>query len=84
LKRCTNIGAIEKLRKEGEISDADALEAATVHWLRHTGISDDINKRNRPVAHVRDDAGYSSNTTTDRYNDIELKERHKSAKEKKI
>ncbi len=74
--------SIEKLRKEGSISDADALEAATVHWLRHTGISDDINKRNRPVAHVRDDAGHGSSATTDRYNDIELKERHKSAKGK--
>jgi hypothetical protein len=59
---------IERLRKDGSGSDADALEAATVHWLRHTGISDDINKRNRPVAHVRDDAGHGSSATTDRYN----------------
>jgi site-specific recombinase XerD len=76
--------AIEQLRKESAQSDADALEAATVHWLRHTGISDDINKRNRPIAHVRDDAGHGSSATTDRYNDIELKERHKSAKGKPL
>lgn len=76
--------AINKLRVDGFISDADALESATVHWLRHTGISDDINKRGRPIAHVRDDAGHSSSAITDRYNDIELKERYKSAKQKKL
>lgn len=75
---------VNKLRKQKFIADADALEAATVHWLRHTGISDDINKRGRPVAHVRDDAGHSSSAITDRYNDIELMERHKSAKNKKL
>jgi site-specific recombinase XerD len=75
---------VNKLREDKFSSDADALESATVHWLRHTGISDDINKRGRPIAHVRDDAGHSSSATTDRYNDIELKERHKSAKQKKL
>jgi site-specific recombinase XerD len=75
---------IEKLRKKNATSDADAMEAATVHWLRHTGISDDINKRGRPVAHVRDDAGHSSSAITDRYNNIELKARYKSAKNKKL
>lgn len=75
---------IQKLRETGFTTDADALEAATVHWLRHTGISDDINKRNRPIAHVRDDAGHSSSAITDRYNNIELSDRYKSAKKKKI
>ncbi len=76
--------AIDNLRKDNFLSEADALESATVHWLRHTGISDDINKRERPIAHVRDDAGHSSSSITDRYNDIELKERYKSAKLKKL
>lgn len=75
--------AVDKLRESSFQTDADALEAATVHWLRHTGISDDINKRGRPVAHVRDDAGHSSSAITDRYNDIELTERYQSAKNKK-
>lgn len=74
---------VDKLRHSAFQADADALEAATVHWLRHTGISDDINKRGRPVAHVRDDAGHSSSAITDRYNDIELTERYQSAKNKK-
>lgn len=75
--------AVTKLRQNDFQVDADALGAATVHWLRHTGISDDINKRGRPVAHVRDDAGHSSSAITDRYNDIELTERYQSAKNKK-
>lgn len=55
---------------------------ATVHWLRHTGISDDV--KIRPKEHVRDDAGHSSSAITDRYIDIELRERHKSAKAKPL
>lgn len=74
--------AVEKLKNSGAEDEANALAAATVHWLRHTGISDDINKHGRPVAHVRDDAGHSSSAITDRYNDIELKARYQSAKHK--
>ncbi len=55
---------------------------ATVHWLRHTGISDDV--KHRPREHVRDDAGHSSSAITDKYIDIELRARHQSAKEKLI
>jgi len=74
--------AIENLSEQGLKEDADAMMDATVHWLRHTGISDDVQRR--PREHVRDDAGHSSSAITDRYVDIELKERHKSAKRKKI
>lgn len=73
---------IERLNNKGFHDEANSMEQATVHWLRHTGISDDINKRGRPVAHVRDDAGHESIATTDRYNDIVLQERHQSAKHK--
>ena len=55
---------------------------ATVHWLRHTGISDDV--KTRPREHVRDDAGHSSGAITDKYIDTELRERHSSAKRKRI
>jgi len=34
----------------------------------------------RPKEHVRDDAGHSSSDITDKYIDIELRERHRSAK----
>ncbi|MFO9588804.1 tyrosine-type recombinase/integrase [Legionella pneumophila serogroup 6] len=75
---------IQNLRSTGFSIEADSFESATVHWLRHTGISDDINMRGRPVAHVRDDAGHSSSAITDRYNDIDLLERHQSAKYKRL
>jgi len=74
--------AIEQLRKDKFDLEADMLMDATVHWLRHTGISDDV--KIRPREHVRDDAGHSSSAITDRYIDIELKERHRSAKRKTI
>lgn len=76
--------AVEKLKEQSAFDEANALEVATVHWLRHTGISDDINKHGRPVAHVRDDAGHSSSAITDRYNDIELKARYQSAQRKNV
>ena len=81
VQRCFD-EAIYRLRADGLDSDADALQAATVHWLRHTGISDDV--KHRPREHVRDDAGHSSSATTDRYVDIEKRERHATAKRKKM
>lgn len=74
--------AIEKLRLDGCQEESETLVDATTHWLRHTGISDDV--KHRPREHVRDDAGHSSSVTTDRYIDIELKERHRSARNKSI
>ncbi len=74
--------AIERLKKDGFIEDAEMIMAATVHWLRHTGISEDV--KIRPREHVRDDAGHSSSAITDQYIDIELRARHASAKKKLI
>ncbi len=74
--------AVERMRQDNFMDDADALLEATVHWLRHTGISEDV--KIRPREHVRDDAGHSSGSITDRYIDVELRERHRSAKNKLI
>jgi site-specific recombinase XerD len=74
--------AIEQLKDEGQVDEAESLNEATVHWLRHTGISEDV--KHRPREHVRDDAGHSSGATTDRYIDVELRARHRSAKNKPI
>lgn len=73
--------AAKKLEKENP-SEAQNLHLATVHWLRHTGISDDV--KTRPREHVRDDAGHSSGAITDRYIDVELTARARSAKNKLI
>ncbi|MDD9890500.1 MAG: tyrosine-type recombinase/integrase [Gammaproteobacteria bacterium] len=74
--------ATEKMRKEGFMEDAERLSTATVHWLRHTGISDDV--KHRPREHVRDDAGHGSSAITDRYIDVERAERHATARHKII
>lgn len=74
--------AIERMNDDDFKEEAEQLKAATVHWLRHTGISDDV--KIRPREHVRDDAGHSSSAITDRYIDIELRQRHESAKRKVI
>ncbi|MDJ0808196.1 MAG: site-specific integrase, partial [Gammaproteobacteria bacterium] len=74
--------ATQRLIQAGKPEEAEILMEATVHWLRHTGISEDV--KIRPREHVRDDAGHSSSAITDKYIDIELRERHKSAKKKLI
>lgn len=74
--------AHDRMLADGLSEDAEALKAATVHWLRHTGISEDV--KHRPREHVRDDAGHSSSAITDRYIDVELRARHDSGKNKII
>lgn len=74
--------AADNLKSKGDHHESDLLRTATVHWLRHTGISEDV--KIRPREHVRDDAGHSSGAITDRYIDIELQERAKSARKKII
>lgn len=72
----------ERLLADGFQEEALQLQSATVHWLRHTGISEDV--KHRPREHVRDDAGHSSSAITDKYIDVELRARHASSKHKRI
>lgn len=81
VQKCFDTAA-EKMRSEGFLEDAERLSDATVHWLRHTGISEDV--KHRPREHVRDDAGHGSSAITDRYIDVERAERHASARSKVI
>lgn len=81
VQKCFDL-AEQKMRAEGFSEEADRLSSATVHWLRHTGISEDV--KFRPREHVRDDAGHGSSAITDRYIDVQLSERHASAKNKNI
>lgn len=74
--------AYQRMHNDGLQDDAEDLKAATVHWLRHTGISEDV--KFRPREHVRDDAGHSSMATTDRYIESDLRERHESGRRKRI
>ncbi|PJD92684.1 MAG: integrase [Legionella sp.] len=81
IQTCFDLAGAE-LRAANQLEEADHLSAATVHWLRHTGISEDV--KIRPREHVRDDAGHSSSATTDRYIDDELEARYLSAQHKII
>ncbi|TBR42174.1 site-specific integrase [Marinomonas agarivorans] len=74
--------AYRRMCDDGMHSDAEDLKVATVHWLRHTGISEDV--KIRPKEHVREDAGHASMATTDRYIDTEYRERHASGRKKTL
>lgn len=81
IQQCFDLAEIH-LKKDGHDEEAQFIQSATVHWLRHTGISEDV--KIRPREHVRDDAGHASSATTDRYIDVEMTARHQSAKKKQI
>lgn len=74
--------AITRLQEANKIDEAQDLAAATVHWLRHTAISEDV--EHRPREHVRDDAGHESSVITDHYIDIDRAARHESARNKQL
>lgn len=74
--------AIFELARDGLNDEAQDLTVATVHWLRHTAISADV--EHRPREHVRDDAGHENISITDRYIDIDRIARHESAREKRL
>lgn len=71
------------LMEDGHVADASTLNEATVHWLRHTGISEDLNANGRPLAHVAQDAGHTDVKTTSIYISSDLRDRHNSKKSKK-
>ena len=64
-------------RIEGE-DKAAKLKAATVHWLRHTSISEAVKVRD--LNHVSKEVGHSDLGTTSGYIDSEQKDHQKSGK----
>jgi site-specific recombinase XerD len=74
--------AVARLDAVGKLDEAQDLAAATVHWLRHTAISADV--EHRPREHVRDDAGHESAVITDHYIDADRVARHESARHKQL
>ena len=74
--------AYESMVQDGFKDDAQRLREATPHWLRHTGISNDV--KFRPREHVRDEAGHASMATTDLYINTQDQERHASGRGKSI
>ena len=74
--------AINTLHAAGKIDEAEDLATATVHWLRHTAISSEVEYR--PREHIRDDVGHENAATMDKYIDIDRVERHRSAQAKQL
>jgi len=74
--------AIQSLKDAGQNDNANDLATATVHWLRHTAISMDVNYR--PREHVRDDSGHANAMITDKYIDIDRAARHATARHKRL
>jgi len=54
-----------------------ALDKASAHWLRHTGITKGV--KTRDLQHVRSDAGHASLGTTSQYSHSDELERHLSS-----
>jgi integrase len=74
--------AIQVLHQQGKADEAEDLATATVHWLRHTAISSDV--ESRPREHIRDDVGHENASTMDKYIDIDRIARHQSAQHKQL
>lgn len=67
--------------KEELLAEAHGMKAATVHWLRHSGISTDL-AEGRNTVHVRDDARHVDLSTTNIYTHTDLHDRAASARKK--
>lgn len=74
--------AISSLQRASKTDEAEDLATATVHWLRHTAISSEIEYR--PREHIRDDVGHENPATMDKYIDTDRLARHQSAQHKRL
>ena len=74
--------AIDQLHRADKADEAEDLATATVHWLRHTAISSEVEYR--PREHIRDDVGHENPATMDKYIDTDRVARHQSAKSKRL
>lgn len=53
----------EKMKREKGLDPAQKLTEATTHYLRHTGVSMEI-ERDRPLKDLSEDLGHASSATT--------------------
>lgn len=75
--------ATKALQKDGFEDDANYLMAATTHWLRHTGATEDAGSR--PLKHLADELGHASSETTDKnYIQSNIKDRARSGQQRKV
>ncbi len=75
--------AINALQRDDFDDDANYLMAATTHWLRHTGATEDAGSR--PLKHLADELGHASSETTDKnYIQSNIKDRARSGLLRKV
>jgi len=74
--------AIAALKAQGKLDEAEDLATATVHWLRHAAISNEVEFR--PREHIRDDVGHENPATMEKYIDTDRQARHQSAQSKRL
>ncbi|MGS0680636.1 tyrosine-type recombinase/integrase [Shewanella sp. 125m-7] len=72
------------IETDGFIEDALQMRGLSIHNIRHTGITHDININGRPLSHVQADAGHESIDTTSQYLHTTQIERHESAQNKPL
>ncbi|WMC12139.1 site-specific integrase [Oceanimonas pelagia] len=76
--------AADAAMTDGFDQDAAEMRTLTVHSIRHTGITHDINYNGRPLSHVQADAGHDSIDTTSQYLHTGKVERYESAVNKRL
>ena len=76
--------AADLMSQDGKEIESGLVRNATPHWLRHTGISHDLNYGERTLVNVMHDAGHASIDTTSKYLHATVRERYESAKGKPI
>ena len=75
---------MSRLKCDGFVEEAEQMTAATVHWLRHTGASMEI-ERGRALKDVSEDLGHASMATTDTiYVQTVAKKRAESGKKRDV
>lgn len=76
--------AANSIENDGFSEDAQQMRGLSIHNIRHTGITHDININGRPLSHVQADAGHESIDTTSQYLHTTQIERHESAQNKPL
>ncbi|ACJ29308.1 Phage integrase [Shewanella piezotolerans WP3] len=69
---------------DGFVEDGAQMRQLSIHNIRHTGITHDINIHGRPLSHVQADAGHESIDTTSQYLHTTQIERHQSGQNKPL
>lgn len=69
---------------DGFVEEGAQMRQLSIHNIRHTGITHDINIHGRPLSHVQADAGHESIDTTSQYLHTTQIERHQSGQNKPL